>query len=542
MILRRKWYAGILAFLLCVSIAIGCMAVMPGKTVSAEEADSDPLQITAVSAIMKVDEFKYAFQITFNHNVVEKQTNWVNRQTQENGNWPGYRGTGDASQEEYDKVADTIGISIMSHFYLNGKSYADYWNGFANTQADTKPYVAMHVEKEEALNVLTVFVESEKADWPEELPKIKNDGTDTLKIDAGFADMFGRKLATPFEAVYKPDAGAWILKSEALGETSENVMSGITPVETATTAAGTEHFFNIVFTENISDKDYVHANYPISGMIAQAGGAPFDSYDWQKISDFYNWGIFSGLKDKIVLDGETMSEIMKKGTDDPNYVMIHIKTSYIEIRLSTKVEFDLNAEHTVTIKQGFITPLKHEVQEDITYKWDPAQKAWINPAVQPVIDAIAALSRDVLLTEEYKTALDNANNLYNALTDTQKAMVTNYTLLKSLTTKYDKLNEEWGEKVKNVTALIDALPAAEDVTKKDKAKINEAKAAYDALDKDVKLSVTNYAELKAALEALEGLGNGGGCSSSVAFGLGFVSVAVLAASACGIALMRKKEN
>ncbi len=106
---------------------------------------------------------------------------------------------------------------------------------------------------------------------------------------------------------------------------------------------------------------------------------------------------------------------------------------------------------------------------------------------------------DTIGTVEYtpscKAKIVAARKAYDALTDAQKALVTNYATLTKAEADYAKLDTE-GAAAK-VDALISAIGTVE-LTDACKAKITAARAAYDALTDAQKALVTNYETLTKA--------------------------------------------
>lgn len=116
-------------------------------------------------------------------------------------------------------------------------------------------------------------------------------------------------------------------------------------------------------------------------------------------------------------------------------------------------------------------------------------------AVDDLIDAIG----DVTLTDDCKAAIDAARKAYDALTDAQKALVSKLDILTDAEAKLAQLKKEAADKaaVDDVIAKIDAIGKVK-LDKDSKAKITAARAAYDALDDELKAQVTNYNTLLAA--------------------------------------------
>lgn len=116
-------------------------------------------------------------------------------------------------------------------------------------------------------------------------------------------------------------------------------------------------------------------------------------------------------------------------------------------------------------------------------------------AVDDLIDAIG----EVALTDDSKAKIDAARKAYNALTDEQKALVSKLDILTDAEAKLARLKKEAADKaaVDDVIAKIDAIGKVK-LDKDSKAKITAARAAYDALDDELKAQVTNYNTLLAA--------------------------------------------
>ena len=109
----------------------------------------------------------------------------------------------------------------------------------------------------------------------------------------------------------------------------------------------------------------------------------------------------------------------------------------------------------------------------------------------------------VAYTDGCNLKIVRARTEYNALTDTQKALVTNYAVLAAAETKYAQLqaaaNQTAADKaaVENAIQKIGAIGKVE-YTSDCKAKIDEARNTYNALTAAQKTLVTNYAALMAA--------------------------------------------
>lgn len=127
-----------------------------------------------------------------------------------------------------------------------------------------------------------------------------------------------------------------------------------------------------------------------------------------------------------------------------------------------------------------------------------AQEIADKAAAKNVDDLIDAIG-DVALTDDCQAAIDAARTAYDALTDAQKALVSKLDILTDAEAKLAQLKKEAADKaaVDDVIAKIDAIGKVK-LDKDSKAKITAARAAYDALDDQLKAQVTNYNTLLAA--------------------------------------------
>ena len=139
-----------------------------------------------------------------------------------------------------------------------------------------------------------------------------------------------------------------------------------------------------------------------------------------------------------------------------------------------------------------------------------------NAKADPVIAKINAIGK-VEYTDACKNKIDEANNVYNALTVDQKALVSNLDVLTNAQQTYDNLKAAADKlaadkaKADVVIAKITAIGNVE-YTETCKDKIDAASSAYNALTDDQKALVTNldvlttakqtYDNLKAAAEKL----------------------------------------
>lgn len=140
-------------------------------------------------------------------------------------------------------------------------------------------------------------------------------------------------------------------------------------------------------------------------------------------------------------------------------------------------------------------PFKPQMLADLAVRAQEIADKAAAKAVDDLIDAIG----DVTLTDDCKAKIDAARTAYDALTDTQKALVSKLDILTDAEAKLAQLKKEAADKaaVDDVIAKIDAIGKVK-LDKDSKAKITAARAAYDALDDELKAQVTNYNTLLAA--------------------------------------------
>ena len=126
-----------------------------------------------------------------------------------------------------------------------------------------------------------------------------------------------------------------------------------------------------------------------------------------------------------------------------------------------------------------------------------------NLTIEPNADDLAAANVDALInaigevayTDECKAKIDEARAAYDALTDVQKALVTNASVLTEAESAYAAAANQAA-----ADAVIAKINAIGEVAYTDecKTKIDEAKAAYDALTDAQKALVGNYETLQLA--------------------------------------------
>ncbi|MGM9640016.1 MAG: S-layer homology domain-containing protein [Faecousia sp.] len=124
-----------------------------------------------------------------------------------------------------------------------------------------------------------------------------------------------------------------------------------------------------------------------------------------------------------------------------------------------------------------------------------AKDALAAEKVSSLIDAIGTV------TLESEDAISEARAAYDALTDAQKALVTNYERLTEAEETLHKLQTNKAA----ADAVMEKIDTIGTVTLDSEEAISEARAAYDALTEDQKALVSNYETLTEAEEMLKAL-------------------------------------
>ncbi len=126
------------------------------------------------------------------------------------------------------------------------------------------------------------------------------------------------------------------------------------------------------------------------------------------------------------------------------------------------------------------------------------------PAYETVMNLINEIPDPVVLTAECKAKIDAARTAYDALSDGDKAQVTNITTLTQAETDYAALNQAEADKV---VAKIAAIPQPVTLKLATRDSIESARVAYEALNADQQALVSNYDVLTAAEATWAGLTN-----------------------------------
>ena len=132
---------------------------------------------------------------------------------------------------------------------------------------------------------------------------------------------------------------------------------------------------------------------------------------------------------------------------------------------------------------------------DTLTKAEADYAALIDEHEASLVEALIENIGTVVYTPECKEKIDAARAAYNALTEAQKALVDNLSTLTTAESTYANLVDEY--KASEVEALIENIGTVE-YTPECKAKIDAARAAYNALTEAQKALVDNYSTLTQA--------------------------------------------
>lgn len=123
-------------------------------------------------------------------------------------------------------------------------------------------------------------------------------------------------------------------------------------------------------------------------------------------------------------------------------------------------------------------------------------------AAEPVIKLIDAIGT---VTLNSGAKIEAAEEAYDKLTESQKALVTNYQVLVNARAAYDALVQQAAGDQQAAQAVIDKIAEIGEVTLDSEAAIQAARAAYDLLTPAQKNLVTNYVTLTNAESTLAAL-------------------------------------
>lgn len=162
-----------------------------------------------------------------------------------------------------------------------------------------------------------------------------------------------------------------------------------------------------------------------------------------------------------------------------------IKVKYNKKTYSCKV--------TVTDKKGdaAAAAAKKKAAEDAAKQAEEDAAKKVAAENQAAADkVIAAINAIGTVTVDSEKAINDAKTAYNALTEDQKKLVTNYATLTAAETALVAAKNQAAAKT-----VIDAINSLGTITEQSEAAIQAARKAYDALTEDQKKLVTNLSTL-----------------------------------------------
>ncbi len=171
--------------------------------------------------------------------------------------------------------------------------------------------------------------------------------------------------------------------------------------------------------------------------------------------------------------------------------------------LDATIGFVLQKEAGATAKvSGVELMMERELTADDAQSYEEDFNEQNQAAAGSVITKIDALPKTITLADE--DAVVEARTAFDALTASQKALVTNIDILEAAEDAIEAL-KNLPENVANVIALIDALPEADAITLDNEAAVTEAQNAYNALSDEEKELVSNADKLTAAAAKIDDL-------------------------------------
>ena len=320
-------------------------------------------------------------------------------------------------------------------------------------------------------------------------------------------------LAGKNEADY--DAEDWTALNTAITNGKTAIDNATTTDAVATAKTNAETAVNAVKTTAQKAAEALAtakttAKGELDTLLAGKNEADYDAEDWMAL----NTAITNG---KTVIDNATTIDGVTTAKSDSETAVSGIMTT-----AEKKAEADQAAANAVKEKISAIgtveytTESKGKIDEaKAAYEALTAdQKALVdtyetlttaestyntlkadNDAADEVKALITAIG-DVTYTTESKGKIDEAKAAYDALSEEQKALVTNYTVLTTADSTYTTLKAD-NDAADEVKALVAAIGDVAYSTES-KAKIDAAREAYDALTADQKALVTNYETLTSA--------------------------------------------
>lgn len=225
-------------------------------------------------------------------------------------------------------------------------------------------------------------------------------------------------------------------------------------------------------------------------------GSGFSNTNGATLTNCYSIGDVTGTSGAAsYLGGLSPSEKAANYVDNCFYLENTVTGESPKYNITGKGTAKTVADMKAAIEANKDHPFMKEMLADLAVRAQEIADKAAAKAVDNLIDAIG----EVALTDDCKAKIDAARTAYDALTDAQKALVSKLDILTDAEAKLAQLKKEAADKaaVDDVIAKIDAIGKVK-LDKDSKAKITAARAAYDALDDELKAQVTNYNTLLAA--------------------------------------------
>ena len=315
----------------------------------------------------------------------------------------------------------------------------------------------------------------------------------TYTIPSGLTATYGDTLSS----VTLPEGWTWTEPTTSVGTVGSHTFAAIfTPDNTDNYNTVKE---NLTVTVNANDK---------SALIAAIGSA----------SEYYNSissehpDIAATLQNAIDVatsvkndDNKTEAEIsdavtaLNSALDQAKADENQAKASIVKARIDAigTVGLTVNSKALIDLARESYDGLTTD-QKALVSNYDVLTAAEVRYADLRAADEVNTLIDfigDVVDITESKNKIDAARKAYDALSTAQKGLVTNYETLTSAEVSYIDLKV-----AKEAEGAINALPATDDITASDKAKVQAAQAKYDAMTPAQKemVSATVVAKLEAA--------------------------------------------
>ena len=225
-----------------------------------------------------------------------------------------------------------------------------------------------------------------------------------ITVKQGFKTPAGGVLAADERFVY--DEMFELFEGEVHREEIEGELkpTDVNTILTATdgVAPGTNQLF-IEFTTPCSTK-YLPFMQADEGTIYASYGSVGVTMPAPYVYELTRYGMRESLWEYLLLDGKTLREWAE--TDGGGEAMRYIDMYYqgtnfgvyylqIVITAQSSAVMDWSEAHTITFKEGFVTPAFGVFEKDVQYAWNPETKAWT-----PDESAMATVDPNAQLKEE----------------------------------------------------------------------------------------------------------------------------------------------